>query len=218
MSDFVPNLDDGELWLPSDILPHEKPQEEVVEFPSELTYMDELAQQLSTYVRLEKQQQKQTHTKSTKQPPIQNKQIKPIIQLGTFDRSRIGPGFQGNGGIARGTGVVHSVYASDQGGYRVDLTSCYQLKLGYNNSIQGQSFDHTRGRVLQKHQNQGRNRFLPLHPNRGGFVKGTGVFLPRAELPIMEVRKRNGQEKTPSLASKKNARGKEKGGTKRSNY
>ncbi|KAL6005453.1 hypothetical protein ACLOJK_006020 [Asimina triloba] len=50
MADFSPNLDDGELYLPSDIYPEELSTHfgspEV--FPSELTYMEELAQQLSS--------------------------------------------------------------------------------------------------------------------------------------------------------------------------
>lgn len=54
MADFLPNLDDAELHLPSDIYPRQSPTifsssraTETPEFPSELTYMQDLAEQLA---------------------------------------------------------------------------------------------------------------------------------------------------------------------------
>ena len=55
MADFPPNLDDGEFYLPSDIYPPEFPTifssnsttETTPQFPSELTYMQDLAEQLA---------------------------------------------------------------------------------------------------------------------------------------------------------------------------
>ncbi|KAL5709171.1 hypothetical protein ACHQM5_019889 [Ranunculus cassubicifolius] len=194
MADFPPNLDDGELWLPSDILPDSKKVEEngVEMFPSELTYMEELAQQLSSYALLEQQQTQTKKITTTKKSPTPE-----VIPFGSFEPNRVNNGgFNKVGGNRnRGTGVVHSVYASDQGGFRVELTPGYHHVPPIRPVVitQGKGFVQSRGRVLQKQQNQGGgNYFLPYMANGGGFVKGTGVFLPRIETTVNGASKKQG--------------------------
>lgn len=80
MAGFTPNLDDGELYLPSDIFPEEifytrqNPTNKLLKrstlttpkFPcDELTYMEDLTQQLATYALVEPNLSKQ----APKSPP-----------------------------------------------------------------------------------------------------------------------------------------------------
>ncbi|PIA54362.1 hypothetical protein AQUCO_00900714v1 [Aquilegia coerulea] len=233
MAELPPNLDDGEVWVPSDILldgkksDQIKPMKEEEKFPSELTYMEELAQQLSSNAFLHQQQQQQqtqTQTKTTKLPnPNLQVEVNPFIQIGSFKPNQtrlsfevISNGGNGgnivNGGIVRGTGVVHSVYA--QGGFRVELTPDHHLppvKPAITTTItQGKNFVQARGGVYHKQQNQGRNSFLPFQANVGGFVKGTGVFIPRVETTsTIEARKKQGvrnEENQCRMPVKKNAK------------
>lgn len=61
MAEFPPNLDDGELWLPSDIFPEEVPSKfGTHHLPSEFAYMSDIARQFAAFTLL---QPPQTHPK-----------------------------------------------------------------------------------------------------------------------------------------------------------
>ncbi|ERN16137.1 uncharacterized protein LOC18444435 isoform X1 [Amborella trichopoda] len=114
MADFPPNLDDGELWLPSDFFPDEiyppnhAPPSKFLhsskfsggakfnpEFPCELTYMEDLANQLALAILDEKPSPKPP----PKMPPvleIQNQRpssrplVNPRFGENTFEKSGFG--------------------------------------------------------------------------------------------------------------------------------
>ncbi|KAF5185197.1 hypothetical protein FRX31_025221 [Thalictrum thalictroides] len=230
MAELPSNLDDGELWVPSGILPNGNKsdkiklgEEEEEKFPSELTYMEELAQQLSSNALLHQQQTKthtqtQTQTNITKLPnPKLQVEVKPFLQIGSFQPNQAVLSVVnnvGHGGSVRGTGVVHSVYASDQGGYRVEMIPRYHLPPIIPATAitqDNKNFVQPRGGgVYHKQLNQGRNSFLPFQANVGGFVKGTGVFFPRVEATTtIEAKKKQGvknEENQCRIPVKKNAK------------
>ncbi|KAF9611845.1 hypothetical protein IFM89_036489 [Coptis chinensis] len=203
MADFPSNLIDGELFLPSDILSDENSAKirPPTRFPSELTYVEALAERCSPTARL-------GHQTKNNNPPCSNTQGKPFLQFGTFNPNQIGMGFQiqfgtfdpngigsvANGGVCRGNGIVHNVHhASERVDYHNDLTSGYQLQHTEPVYSQNESFGHeARGKVLHNEQNKGRNHFSPFQTTGGGFQKGTGVFFPRVAGTTMEASKENG--------------------------
>ncbi|XP_043691008.1 uncharacterized protein LOC122641775 isoform X2 [Telopea speciosissima] len=180
MADFPPNLDDGELWLPSDIFPEEVSPKISPKFPSEISYMEDLARQLASYALLERNQN------TTKPPPNLVPESKQQSRYGTTVSPRYGFGFDG----VHGVGHRQNHYAPVNGGFRVGLTQVYR----YHPMSPAQAqVENLQARVLQRLQN--RNRFLPVQVNEtriGGFVResgGTGVFLPRVSTTL-DVKKK----------------------------
>ncbi|KAK9156840.1 hypothetical protein Scep_003414 [Stephania cephalantha] len=187
--------DDGELWL-----------------PSELTYMEELAQQLSAYALLERAAQ---HPNISK-PPIDfapNFEVRHHQQQQQQHhhhhhhhqsrfRSSVAPAMTGFG-VNGGRAVNHSLYSSGHAGFRVGLRPLYQYCPVKPPRVQVERMAHARAirGVVQRQSQQ--NRILPFRGN-GGFVRresgGTGVFFPRvalAALPTDDPVKqslRNGEE------------------------
>ncbi|KAK9122884.1 hypothetical protein Sjap_012486 [Stephania japonica] len=167
MADITPNDD---LWL-----------------PSELTYMEELAQQLSAYALLERAAQQPNNIAK---PPIDfapNFEVRHHHHHHLPSRfcSSIAPamaGFGANGGRA----VNQSLYSSGHSGFRVGLRPLYQYCPVKPPRVQVERMAHARAvrGVVQRQSQQ--NRFLPFRGSGGGFVRresgGTGVFLPRVAL------------------------------------
>ncbi|XP_042475568.1 uncharacterized protein LOC122057513 isoform X2 [Macadamia integrifolia] len=190
MADFPPNLDDGELWLPSDIFPDEVSPMISPKFPSELTYMEDLAQQLAAYALLERNQ--------NTAKPFPNL----VPNLESKQQSRYGTNVAPRYGLGIGFGGVHDVghrqnhYApvTVNGGFRVGLTQVYRYRTMSPSQAQVENF--LRARVLQGLQNQNQNRLLPFQVNgmgTGGFGResgGTGVFLPRLATTL-DVKKKH---------------------------
>ena len=59
MAEFPPNLDDGELWLPSDIFPEEVPSKfGTHHLPSEFAYMNDIARHFAALTLLQPPQPK----------------------------------------------------------------------------------------------------------------------------------------------------------------
>ncbi|OVA07134.1 hypothetical protein BVC80_1289g53 [Macleaya cordata] len=190
MADFPPNLDDGELWLPSDILPKEVSSKFYPNFPSELTYMEELAQQLLL-------EQNQTNIKP---PPnlAPNLKVRPPNRFCSIapPRPELGLGFGG------GTVLGHNLYVSGNGGSYFGSRPVYQYHAIKPVQTQVGNFVQARALVLQRQQNQVQNRFLPFQVNgswKGGFVResggGTGVFLPRIGATTTYPRKKHSGKK-----------------------
>eukprot|EP00268_Persea_americana_P044974 TRINITY_DN45612_c0_g1_i1.p1 TRINITY_DN45612_c0_g1~~TRINITY_DN45612_c0_g1_i1.p1 ORF type:complete len:244 (+),score=41.94 TRINITY_DN45612_c0_g1_i1:75-806(+) len=191
MSDFTPNLDDGELYLPSDIFPeeiiytHHNPTNTILKrtittpkFPCELTYMEDLAHQLATYALLEPNLSKQ----APKHPPNAT-QFVPVHSL------RSGLGLWGSPAA-----VGNSAVGLRSDGFRPSSRPGYQFYETEPNRAKVERVMQVNARTLQRQrQVPAQNRFFPFRPSNGsGFVKksgGTGVFLPRAFL-IPEMRKK----------------------------
>ncbi|KAJ4979921.1 hypothetical protein NE237_010701 [Protea cynaroides] len=164
MAAFPPNLDDGELWLPSDIFPDEVSAKINPEFPSELTYMEDLAQQLAGYALLEKRNQNTAKPPSNLVPNFF--ESKQQSRYGTVVSPRTGFDFGFSFGGVHDVGHRQNHDASVNEGFRVGLTQVCR----YHPRSPAQS---QVGSFLQAREN-GRSRV--------GFVReygGTGVFLPR---------------------------------------
>ncbi|KAF8403370.1 hypothetical protein HHK36_011472 [Tetracentron sinense] len=200
MADFPPNLDDGELWLPSDIFPDEVTAKLSPKFPSERTYMEDLAQQLAAYALLERNPNRNRNDTRPAPSFSPNSEFRPPTRYGPVGPRRTGYGVGVDGGSG---GVDHSLYASGNGCFRVGTRPVYQYYPMKPSQTQVESFLQTRGRVLQRQQNQVQIHFSPFQVNgvgMSGFVResgGTGVFLPRVATTT-DVRKKqigkNGQE------------------------
>ncbi|XP_058088152.1 uncharacterized protein LOC131235064 isoform X2 [Magnolia sinica] len=172
MADFPPNLDDGELYLPSDIFPKEIPPNFTTPdvFPSELTYMEDLSQQLSSFNR------------PTPQPPLP-----PLLQFRPVQR--VQTGFcSGPGGFP----CAHCGHPSVRG-FSADYRPGYQFQPAKPPPAQLERFVQGRGRAFQ-----GQTRFLPVRVSGSGPA-GTGVFLPRVFNADMRKKDgmRSGEQKQP---------------------
>ncbi|XP_043689322.1 uncharacterized protein LOC122640230 isoform X2 [Telopea speciosissima] len=195
MAGFPPNLDDGELWLPSDIFPDEVSSKIRPKFSPELTYMEDIAQQISAYALLERNQ-------IVAKPPLNlvpNLEIKRQSRYGTVTapQTRFGFGFRGVHGVG------HNDYVSvNEDRFRVGLGQIYQYRSMSPVQSQVENYLQARARVSQRLQNhnQGQNHFLPFQvtgSSIGGFVResgGTGVFLPRVATTV-DVKKKHGVKK-----------------------
>ncbi|KAI3987326.1 hypothetical protein MKX01_003076 [Papaver californicum] len=188
MGEITPNLDDGELWLPSDILPDEVFSNK---FDSNFsTELNEIMEEeptslphLSTYSLFE-----QNHI-NPKVPSMNldrnSKQIKPQNQFCGMGKTQPEMGL----GLYGETHFAHYLNALDNGG-----TSPYQFhgrKLPLpivGDILQARTMISQRQQNLQQHYVQNHyveNHFLPLRVNNWswnrGFnrgCRGTGVFIP----------------------------------------
>ncbi|XP_042500993.1 uncharacterized protein LOC122078875 [Macadamia integrifolia] len=192
MADFPPNLDDGELWLPSDIFPDE--------VSSKMRRMEDLARQIAAYSLLERNQ-------TVAKPPanlVPNLEIKRQSRYGTFTApQRVGFGFGGVQGVAH---KAHNHYVSvkKDDGFRVGLGQLYQHYPMSPAQAQFENYLQARTRVSQWLQNQNEgptpNHSLPFQLSgacNGRFVResgGTGVFLPRVATTV-DAKKKNGMKK-----------------------
>ncbi|XP_010262986.1 PREDICTED: uncharacterized protein LOC104601385 isoform X2 [Nelumbo nucifera] len=205
MADYTPNLDDGELWLPSDIFPDEVSAKFSPEFPCELTYMEDLARQLAAYALLERNQ-------NAFRRPRQHSSVAP-------PRTGFGLGFGGNPTF--GVGGRH-LYASGNYCFSPGSLPVYQVRpmKPVQPQVEG-CVQQPRARVLQsQRQNQVQNSFFPFQVNgsvTGGFVReygGTGVFLPRIATSA-DVKKKqnvkNGEEYQQRPSIRKVGLGKQEG-------
>ncbi|XWS59398.1 hypothetical protein CRYUN_Cryun08bG0118200 [Craigia yunnanensis] len=173
-SNFPPNLDDGELWLPSDVFFNEVTSKFKPHLHHHLPFSctDDLASRFAA-LSLPKHQQKL--------PKATNfKMLKEPFRYGPMN----GTGFE----------VGQSLY-----GFRTDpflgwSKPVYEFQFLKPTQAQVESYVEARARVLQRQQNRlVQNRVLPFQANGfnkntnkfglgGGLVResgGTGVFYPR---------------------------------------
>ncbi|KAL7225944.1 hypothetical protein ACSBR1_021152 [Camellia fascicularis] len=168
MADFPPNLDDGELWLPSDIFPLE-------EIPSKITrpyYPSDLAHRFAALAFLDR------HRNQTQRfGPVR------YDSMGSLPTGYLT--IDGGFGVGNGLGFhgLNLWVGSRPVYYPHHIINPVQPQV--------ESFMETRARVLQREQNWLlQNRVLENRQKTGlgmrgggGFVReygGTGVFLPRA--------------------------------------
>ncbi|XVE61403.1 hypothetical protein DITRI_Ditri06bG0036800 [Diplodiscus trichospermus] len=173
-SNFPPNLDDGELWLPSDIFINEVPSKFKPRRHHHLPFscMDDLVPRFAAF-SLPKNQQKL---------PIATdfERLKEPVRYG----SMTGTGFEGG----------QSLYRSKTGPLIGRTKPVYEFHFLKPTPAQVESYVEARARVLQKQQNRlVQNQVLPFQANGfnnttnkfglgGGLVResgGTGVFHPR---------------------------------------
>ncbi|GMN39548.1 hypothetical protein TIFTF001_008769 [Ficus carica] len=170
MAEFPPNLDDGELWLPSDIFLNEVPSKRGLHLHRFSPCMDDLAQRLAAFSLLKQR----------------NLISKPNVQR--FVPVRCG---LENGSYTQEQDCSHRfcgcklvpkpAYGGSEVFYQFQLRKPVQLPKVDD------GFLETRASVLQKQQNHLLNRLQnrPLPSRESGFVKvsgGTGVFHPRVVL------------------------------------
>lgn len=190
MGEITPNLDDGELWLPSDILPDEIFSNKFdPNFSTELNkFMEEeptSLPHLSTFSLFE-----QNHINS-KLPSMDldhnSKQIKPQNQFCGMDKTQPEMGL----GLYGETPVGHYLDVLDNGGSGDSyfVSSPYQFHDRKLPLPIVEDILEARTMILQRQQNLQQhcvdvqnhyvaNHFLPLQVfNRG--CRGTGVFIPR---------------------------------------
>ncbi|GMY25372.1 hypothetical protein FCV25MIE_20614 [Fagus crenata] len=166
MAEFPPNLDDGEVWLPSDIFVNEVPNRFTTHH-HHLSCMDDLAlaQRFAAFTFL------QTHRNVSK-PHLNNPSP-------NSNSERFGPA------------VRYGRAPQEQDYYYLSLNGSRTGSAfhGHNQLMeppQPQGVGNLRARVLRSQQNRVQNRHLPFQGTSGfgsgGFVKesgGTGVFHPR---------------------------------------
>ncbi|CAL5356998.1 unnamed protein product [Camellia sinensis] len=169
MADFPPNLDDGELWLPSDIFPLE-------EIPSKFTrpyYPSDLAHRFAALAFLDR------HRNQTQRfGPVR------YDSMGSLPTGYLA--IDGGFGVGNGLGFHGlNLWVGSRPVY-------YPHQIINPVQPQVESFMETRARVLLREQNRLlQNRLLEnqqrtglgMRGGGGGFVReygGTGVFLPRA--------------------------------------
>ncbi|KAI3899706.1 hypothetical protein MKW92_046336 [Papaver armeniacum] len=190
MGEITPNLDDGGLWLPSDILSDEIFSNKFdPNFSTELNeFMEEeptSLSNLSTFSLFE-----QNHINS-KVPSMDldldrnSKQIKPQNQLCDTGKTQPEMGL----GLYGETPVDHYFNVLDNGGSGDSyfVSSPYQFHDIVGDILQARSMILQRQQNLQQHyvdvQNHYvANHFLPLQVNNNGFnrgCRGTSVFIPR---------------------------------------
>ncbi|OAY42987.1 uncharacterized protein LOC110620622 [Manihot esculenta] len=180
MAEFPPNLDDGELWLPSDIFLNEVPSKYN---PYRLSCMEDLAGHFAALSLL------QNHSSSSlSSPPPKPALNSQGLKLAVRDiyASHLPSGYLGfNGGAELGQRLngygTGSVLARSEPFYELQAQP------------QVDSYMETRPRVMQRHRNPLQNRLDPfqgsgfgVRGSGGGIVResgGTGVFHPRIVNP-----------------------------------
>lgn len=171
MAEFPPNLDDGELWLPSDIFLNEVPSKRGLHLHRLSPCMDDLAQRLAALSLL-----KQGNLIS--KPNVQRfGSVRCGLQNGSYTQE------QDCSHQLRGCKLVPKpAYGGSEVFYQFQLRKPVQLPKVDD------GFLKTRASVLQKQQNhllsrlQNRLQNRPSPSRESGFVKvsgGTGVFHPR---------------------------------------
>ncbi|EXC21220.1 hypothetical protein L484_002230 [Morus notabilis] len=171
MAEFPPNLDDGELWLPSDIFLNEVPSKRGLRhhFPSCME--DLLAQRLAALSLLRQRNLSKPNPERFGPVPVQVRCFLENYSSQEYGCHRLCG--------CKSKLVPKPVYGGSEGFYEFQLRK----------PVQPQADDvvlETRARVLQKQQNRLQNRPLPSQ-GRSGFVDGgfprvsggTGVFHPR---------------------------------------
>ncbi|XP_059643174.1 uncharacterized protein LOC132285030 [Cornus florida] len=183
MADFPPNLDDGELWLPSDIFPDEIPSRKSPFYHSELTHLQNLAQHFAALALLQRFRN-QTVAKQRLNLAPNSERFEPAVPYDSTGYRRAWHfGFNGSAGVGHGV----DGYGIGSRGTWTGCRPAYQYHFVQPVQPQVESFMEARARVLQKQQKQflqSQNMVLPFRGSRvgGGFVReygGTGVFLPR---------------------------------------
>ncbi|RWR97083.1 hypothetical protein CKAN_02649300 [Cinnamomum micranthum f. kanehirae] len=186
MADFPPNLDDGEFCLPSDIYPPEFPTifssnsttETTLQFPSELTYMQDLAEQLARENMVPQQ---------TPKLPPNPPQFGPVRPL--------------QNGFGRGGYQYHAAFG--RGGARPGFIPVYPVYPVKPHPVQGRARAWPRHQ-----QNPVQDRSVPVRSStgsaRGGGARGTGVFLPRV-LVSPDTRKKPFVKRTEQVPPGRNA-------------
>ncbi|XP_017976337.1 PREDICTED: uncharacterized protein LOC18598392 [Theobroma cacao] len=172
LSNSPPNLDDGELWLPSDIFLNEAPSKFKPLLPHHLPFscMDDLAPRFAS-LSLPKHQQKL--------PKATNfERLKEPVCCGSMN----GSGFKGG----------QSLYGFRTGPFLGGTKPVHEFQFLKPTPAQVESYVEARARVLQRQQNRLiQNRVFPFQASGfnankyglgGGLVRecgGTGVFHPR---------------------------------------
>ncbi|XVF55846.1 hypothetical protein PTKIN_Ptkin06aG0069600 [Pterospermum kingtungense] len=174
-SNFPPNLDDGEHWLPSDIFLNEVPSKFTPHLHHHLpnfSCMGDLAHRFAA-LSLPKHQQKLPK-------PTNFERLKEPVRYGSMN----GTGFE----------VGQSLYGFRTGPFIGGTKPVYEFQLLKPTQAQVEGYVEARARVLQRQQNRlVQNRVLPFQANGfnnttnkfglgGGLVResgGTGVFHPR---------------------------------------
>ncbi|EHA8590020.1 hypothetical protein COCNU_scaffold014359G000020 [Cocos nucifera] len=173
MSEFPPNPDDGELWLPSEIFPdvgvccrHHRQPDAVG-----LSYLDDLAEKLAAFGLLDR-----SHLLRANHHPSNG------FRFGNGSVSRFGPSVERE----TGAGKVYDRFRSPVAGRRVlDATAAGSrpvFPFSAAKPSQVEAFGQGRSGAMARQQLvpiRGR-RFVPVRT--GGSVResgGTGVFLPR---------------------------------------
>ncbi|XP_068663986.1 uncharacterized protein [Aristolochia californica] len=169
------NLDDGELYLPSDIFPdetfyHRRPVSE----PTGLTHMEELAQQLAALAMLDS-------PAPAVRPPPGNFELTKSVRVGAlYPPAQTGLGFQAlqNVGNGHGHACLGGSHFPPVVGPRYHYHYFHPGKL-----VQAPAhiIQRERARVLQRQPNPMQNRVMPVRVGGSGTREygGTGVFLPR---------------------------------------
>ncbi|XXG88666.1 hypothetical protein AAC387_Pa12g0856 [Persea americana] len=192
MADFPPNLDDGEFYLPSDIYPPEFPTifssnsttETTPQFPSELTYMQDLAEQLA--------RENMVFQQTPKLPP-NPPQFEPVRPL--------------QNGFGRGGFQYHAAFG--RGGVRPGFIPVYPVYPVKPHPVQMENLVQGRARAWPRQQQTPvQSRSVPVRSSsgsaRGEGARGTGVFLPRV-LVSPDTRKKPFMKRTEQVRPGRNA-------------
>ncbi|KAJ8478514.1 hypothetical protein OPV22_022241 [Ensete ventricosum] len=188
MADFPPDLEDGELWLPSDIIRDVGVRRPFSSFSSpssaavaaspgcsaHLAYLEGIARQLDALCMLDR-----AGLLPAFGPP---RHAPPRPRVFGFKQGRPAPRLARAENVV-GLGVVHAGFMTGDGGRRgVPGSSPGMLRFcSMSRPVQTQvTFGAARGGVVQAPVQPVPDRFMPLPPpgsaREGG---GTGVFLPR---------------------------------------
>ncbi|GFZ08926.1 hypothetical protein Acr_20g0007340 [Actinidia rufa] len=166
MADFPSNLDDGELWLPSEI------------FHNQLSSMEDLAQRVAALAFLERRR-----SQTLPKPTPNLVRFLPPVRHGLAGSLREGY-FDFNGGL--GVGYGRGLYGFGVEGLWTSSGPVYSCQFVNPVQPQVERVMDARARVLSREQNLMLERLvLPLQGRGlgvGGLEReygGTGVFLPR---------------------------------------
>ncbi|XP_012074333.1 uncharacterized protein LOC105635822 isoform X2 [Jatropha curcas] len=180
MAEFPPNLDDGELYLPSDIFLTEVPSKYN---PYRLSCMEDLATHFAS-LSLLKNQPSSTPSRPPPKPPL-NYQVKMAVRDLSANHLPAGHvGFNGGGGVA-GVEIGQRLYGYGNGSFLARSEPFYEFQV----QPQVDSYLDTRPMLLQRPRTPIQNRVYPFRGSgfefgggggrRGRESGGTGVFHPR---------------------------------------
>ncbi|KAB8909402.1 hypothetical protein FH972_026801 [Carpinus fangiana] len=170
MAEFTPNLDDGEVWLPSDIFLSQVPSRPI---PHHRSCMDDLTERFAAFTLLQP-------LRNVSKPSPNLERFRPVVRCGPV--CRLPKEYMGVNGGLEVEEIGHGLYGPYFTGHK--LAYEYQL---LEPAQPQEAVDSFRSRVLRAQQNSLQNRLLPFQGSGrygvgGGFVKesgGTGVFIPR---------------------------------------
>lgn len=189
--DLPPNLDDGELWLPSDVIRavgvcrhhHRRVPGRLPPFPEDCGVMDEdLAQKFASFGLLERR--RALHAVK----PFRDFSLKPELHgqgRPVFLISPAGAGYKVPLGQRAAAAEANTVSGGGGGGgtgafFPVSRTG-HKFHPGIPVDCQVEKFQLERARVFQRQAlGHGLNRYVPARSSGSGRESGgTGVFLPR---------------------------------------